>query len=324
LSVATLLPEPTELAGFKWLTANDLPEARKDALLTAIRGIPRPPSSMQKLLSPDFVARASSSELSELVMGEPLIAAKVLSTVNSPMYGLHKPVGSIGQSVTFLGMTTVRSICMQYMLAEAFKPKLAESQRCFDALWKASAVASELCVRVCKALNLPEQGSLTTQVVLSFVGQLATASLLPAGGLQQWLQCDRLARARLEQELLGMNACEIGCLLMKSWELPDGLVNDIGDIGRQLVTPFATTQPQRAPRIALGYLCARLGERLTLGQLESLADYDPQQDLGTDTHHLRNSLAHPSLARMGQALASPELVASVHQLLGKPEIALAA
>lgn len=310
-------PVPEALAAFNWLSEKDLDPARRDALLAAVRGIPRPPRSMQKLLSPDFVARASSAELSELVMGEPLIAAKVLSTVNSPAYGLQRPVASIGQSVTFLGMNTVRSICMQYMLAEAFKPKLAEAQRCFDAIWRSSSIASELCVRLGKALNLPDQGSLSTQVVLSFVGQLATASLIPAAGLEKWLQCDRLERAQLEQDLLGLNACEIGCLLMKSWELPEDLVNEVGGLGRQLVTPFRTAEPQLAPRFALGYLCARLGERLALGQLDSLEGYDPKLDIAADTHHLRASLNHPALAKLDQALASPELHASVDQMLGK-------
>jgi HD-like signal output (HDOD) protein len=317
LPPAPVVPVPEVLAGFRWLTEKDLDPARRDSLLAAVRGIPRPPRSMQKLLSPDFVARAGSAELSELVMGEPLIAAKVLSTVNAPFYGLHKPVSSIGQSVTFLGMNSVRGICLQYMLAEAFKPKLAEAQRSFDAIWRSSAIASELCVRLGKALNLPEQGSLSTQVVLSFVGQLATASLIPATGLEKWLQCDRLERAQLEQELLGLNACEIGCLLMKSWELPEELVNEVGGVGRQLVTPFMTTEPQRAPRFALGYLCARLGERLALGQLDSLEGYDPREETGIDTHHLRNSLNHPALARLDQALASPELHASVDQMLGR-------
>ncbi len=317
IPTAPVVPVPDALAGFRWLTANDLDPARRDALLAAVKGIPRPPRSMQKLLSPDFVARAGSAELSELVMGEPLIAAKVLSTVNSPFYGLHKPVTGIGQSVTFLGMNSVRGICLQYMLAEAFKPKLAEAQRCFDTIWRSSAIASELCVRLGKAMNLPEQGNLSTQVVLSFVGQLATASLIPAAGLEKWLQCDRLERARLEQELLGLSACEIGGLLMKSWELPEDLVNEVGGVGRQLVTPFITTDPQLAPRFALGYLSARLGERLALGQLDSLEGYDPRQDSGVDTHHLRASLNHPALTRLDQALASPELQASVDQMLGK-------
>ena len=314
-------PMPAELAGFRWLREQDMDPARRETLLTAFRGIPRPPRSMQKLLSPDFVARAGSAELSELVMGEPLIAAKVLSTVNSPMYGLRTPVTNIGHAVTFLGMNTVRSICLQYMLAEAFKPKLAEAQRCFDAIWHASAIASELCVRLCKALNLPDQGSLSTQVVLSFVGQLAAASLIPASGLEQWLQRNRLGRAKVEQELLGLNASEIGGLLMKSWELPEGLVDEVGGVGRQLVTPFMVTDRARAPRFALGYLCARLGERFALGELDSLDGYDLRLDIAADTHHLRASLAHPALARLDQALAAPELQAALDQMLGKTAVA---
>lgn len=310
-------PLPTELAGFRWLREQDIDPARRDALLTAFRGIPRPPRSMQKLLSPDFVAKAGSAELSELVMGEPLIAAKVLSTVNSPMYGLRTPVTNIGHAVTFLGMNTVRSICLQYMLAEAFKPKLAEAQRCFDAIWQASALASELCVRVGKALSLPDVGNLSTQVVLSFVGQLAAASLIPATRLEQWHHQDRLQRARTEQELLGLNASEIGSLLMKSWELPESLIDEVCGLGRQLVTPFMVTDRARAPRFALGYLCARLGERFALGELDSLEGYDPSLDISADTHHLRSSLAHPDLARLDQALSAPELQAALDQMLGR-------
>ena len=315
---APAAPLPAELSGFRWLTEQELDPARRDALLAAVRGIPRPPRSMQQLLSPEFVAKAGSADLAELVTGEPLIAAKVLGTVNGPFYGLHKPVTSIGQSVTFLGINTVRSICLQYMLADAFKPKLAEAQRCFDTIWRSSSIASELCVRLGKSLNLPNQGSLSTKVVLSFVGQLATASLIPAAGLEKWLRCDRLERAQLEQELLGLNACEIGGLLMKSWELPADLVNEVGDVGRQLISPYMTTDPVRAPRLALGYLCARLGERLALGQLVTLEGYDLKQDAGVDTFHMRAALAHPSLARLEQALASPEVLSAVQQMMGKP------
>lgn len=315
--MAPVEPPPAELTEFQWIYEKDLAPERRQALLASVRGIPRPPQSMQKLLSPDFVARASSAELSELVMGEPLIAAKVLSTVNSPVYGLKKAISNIGQSVTFLGMNTVRSLCMQYMLADAFKPKLAEAQRSFDAIWKASAIASELCVRLGKALNLPDQGSLSTKVVLSFVGQLAAASLLPASNLEKWLKLDRLSRASLEQEALGLNATEIGCLLMKSWELPDSLVDDVGSVGRQLVTPYITSDPECAPRVALAYLCARLGERFATGDMDSLEGYDPKLDIAADTYHLRAALAHPALAKLEQALDAPDLLAAMDQMLGK-------
>lgn len=310
-------PQPVELAGFTWIAEGELEPGRRDTLLAAIRGIPRPPRSMQQLLSPEFLAKASSADLSELIMSEPLIAAKVLSTVNSPMYGLQKPVTSIGQGVTFLGINTVRSICMQYLLAEAFKPKLAEAQEAFDRLWKASAIASELAVRLGKALQLPDQGPLATQVVLGFVGQLATASLIPAAGLGQWLSRDRLLRAGLEQDLLGLNASEIGAVLMKSWDLPESLVADVADSGRLLVTPPHTLATDRLPRLALAYLCARLGERLALRQMNVLDGYQPAADTAADMYHLRAALAHPALARLDEALQAPELLAAVRLMLSR-------
>lgn len=307
-------PLPPELADFQWRPEAVLDTERRTTLVAAVRGIPRPPRSMQQLLSPEFVARASSLELSELVMGEPLIAAKVLATVNAPFYGLQQPVTNIGQAVTFLGINSVRNICLQYMLAEAFKPTLAEAQKAFDAIWKASAIASELAVRLGKALNLPDQSAIATQVVLGFVGQLATASLLPAAGLPAWLSRDRLERARLEQELLGLNAVEIGGLLMKTWELPNSLIHDVSDMGRLLVTPPFAIQPDRLPRVALGYLCLHLGERLAQGKVS--ADQLSVEN-AVDTHHLRGCLTHPLLARLPAALESLEVQTAVRQMLGQ-------
>lgn len=310
-------PLPAELQGFAWMTEAELDSGRRDTLLATVRGIPRPPRSMQQLLSPEFLANASSADLSELVMAEPLIAAKVLATVNSPVYGLQKPVTHIGQAVTFLGINTVRSICLQYMLAEAFKPKLAEAQQAFDRIWRASAIASELAVRLGKALQLPQQGALATQVVLGFVGQLATASLIPPAGLAPWLARNRLERARLEQELLGLSASEIGAVLMQSWDLPASLVADVADSGRLLVTPPHTVDPERLPGLAMAYLCTRLGERLALRQLDVLDGYDPAADEAPDMHHLRAALAHPALTRVGEALQAPELLAAVRLLLSR-------
>lgn len=318
MPIAPSEPLPAELGGFVWRDESRLDASRRDALMAAIRGIPRPPSSLQQLLSPEFIAKAGSAELSDLVMTEPLIAAKVLSTVNAPFYGLHKPVGNIGQAVTFLGINSVRGICLQYMLAEAFKPTLAEAQKTFDAIWKASAIAAELAVRLGKTLNLPDQGVLSTQVVLGFVGQLATASLIPAAGLSRWVACNRLERSRVEQDLLGLSAGEIGRLLMNTWALPQDLIADVADTGRLLVTPVGEIPTSRIPRLAVAYLCGLLGERLAGQQLASLDGYDLASDPSVDTHHLRACLGHPALARLPAALQAPELHKAIQQMTGQP------
>ncbi|WP_066268169.1 HDOD domain-containing protein [Hydrogenophaga palleronii] len=315
-------PLPGALASFQWRTQDQLDADKREALLGAIHKLPNPPQTLQQLLEPDLMARASATELHALIAGEPWIAVKVLASVNSPLYGLQTPVRDLAQAVNFLGLQSVRQICLQHLLATSFPARLPRVQRTLDALWRACTIASELAARLDKALHRSAQGPLSTQVVLSFVGQLATASVIPQPGLAGWLERDRLGRARLEQELLGLNASEIGHLLMQRWALPAPLLAEVREAGRVLV---ASPPPAQAgggggdglPRQTLTYLCARLGERLALGQLASLEGYRPADDDSVDMHHLRASLSPLALARLGELLQTPALRHTVQQLTGR-------
>jgi HD-like signal output (HDOD) protein len=305
---------PPTLAALRVVGVDELDSERKLAIVAALRNVPRPPPALQKLISRDFVAKATSSELSQLVMAEPLISAKVLATVNSPFYGLQKPVANIGQAVTFLGFNTVRGIGLQYMLNDSFKASSAEVNRVFDGIWAASAMASELCAKLAQKLDLPEQGALVTHLVLSFVGQLATVSLLPAHAAVATAKLGLLGRVQQEQEHLGLASAEIGSLLMQEWTLPPSIVQDVHDIAAILVTPAAALDAQRGPRLALCYLCARLGERLALGTLSELSTFDPLTEPDPDFFHLQSYLAAPALARLMEHLHAPELQLAVAQM----------
>lgn len=307
---------PGTLNAFTWMHESELPEAERNELMEAVGGMPCPPPSLRQLLAPDFFERVGPAELAELLRGEPLIAAKVLATVNAAFYGLSEPVNNIERAVAFLGMETVRNVCVQYLMAQAFKPELTASQHSFDSIWRASSIASELALRLGKALGLPDYGSLATKVVLAFVGHLATAALLPRDVVAQWLVCSRVERARMEQEEIGLSAGEIGPLVLRLWGLPEALIQDISDSSQVLVMPASHFDPQSVPHLALMYLCVGLGERLALGDMFALAGYDLTQDQADEHYHLRSYLQHPDLARLNEVLGSPELVDVVQQMRG--------
>jgi HD-like signal output (HDOD) protein len=322
-------PTPPELAALTWRREADLTTSERSALVVAMADITRPPGPLLQLLSPDFIASASAEELSDLIMAEPLVAARLLGQVNSPLYGLRHPVTDIGQAVALLGMTTVRSICVQYMLAQSFQPASPSRQRVLDTLWRSSAIASELSVYLGRALNLPDRGTLPTRAVLGFVGPVATASLLSPEELSQCLALPREQRALCEQTLLGLSSGEIGGLLMASWDLPKPLIDEVCGAARLLGQPADNADPATAPRLALSYLCAHLAERLTSGQLTSLAGHDFMQEPMADTHylrrylnqsslHLRSYLGHPAAARLQAALQAPELLAAVQRMRAPP------
>lgn len=305
---------PPALAAFKLVHADGLDVERKQALVAQLRHIPLPPPSLQQLVSPEFVNKATSAELSVLVMGDPLMAAKVLATVNSPFFGLQKPVGSIGQAITYLGFTSVRSIGLRYLLNNTFKAGNPELNRVFDTLWASSALASELCLKLAQKLDLPDQGALATHMVLSFIGQLATCSLMPADLAVATAKLAWFERVQGEQAQLGLASDEIGSLLMQAWGLPPSIIDEVRDIDLVLVTPPEAMEAQRGARLALCYLCARLGERLALGTLRDLAALDLNDEQDLDLFHLRSYLKAPALARLNEFLLAPDMRATVAQM----------
>lgn len=316
-SPAALLP-PEALGAFQWLAHESLAPDRRQALVTAVRRIPRPSAALHQLLSPQFLDRASSNELSDLITGEARIAAKVLATVNAPYYGLKRPVAGIGQAVTFLGLNTVRSICMQSLLDDSFKPTDAGLKQAYSQIWHASALASELCTRLAGKLGLPDSGALVAQVLLSFLGHLATATLLtaqdaeatPVGG-------SLLDRTRDAQARLGLGPSEIGALLLQEWGLPAAIVDDVRAIDRLLVTAAGDRPAASSHRLAVAHLCARLGEHMAAGgpvTPGSLAGLAAGQTMAEDGFHLRTHLAAPVLARLPEHLKAADLARALQAL----------
>jgi HD-like signal output (HDOD) protein len=302
---------PTALKDFQLIQHTELDAARKQALVAELRNMPRPPTSLHQLISLKFVTEATSAELSHLVMGEPLIAAKVLANVNAGFYGLPRKVTSIGQAVTLLGFNTVRSIGLQYMLNNALKADNPALDRIFRTIWASRALASELCSKLAKKLDLPDQGALVSHMVLYFIGHLATYSLMPAHAEAFEVQPDLLERTQSQQTELGVGASEIGCLLMQEWGLPSSIIDDVRDIDHILLTPLGSWDNRRSTRLALCYLCARLGERLAQGTLSDLATFDITAEDDLDLFHLRAYLQAPVLSGLMEHLHAPELAQSM-------------
>ncbi|KTT18134.1 HDOD domain-containing protein [Pseudacidovorax intermedius] len=302
-AAVTLVPPvvgglPETLASFQLAPAETLLEEQARRLGTVLREIPPPPRALRQLVSPDFVASAGAADLADLVMGEPLVAAKVMAAVNSPLYGVRQPVTSISQAITFLGMTVVRNICLRHMMGISFNVNSAYGRRALDTLDASGGLAGALCLRLAPRLPVDDPSGLATQVVISFIGHLAAitfqhASRAPDDAVAPGALLPRL---RLQQAHWGVSAGAIGQLLMREWKLPPGLAQDAWALESVLVTPVEAVPPRRAPALALGYVCARLGERLACGQPLGPQELDQAFASDPDFHHVRAYLDLPALA----------------------------
>lgn len=307
-------PAPPPPPALQLRVAEVLEPARTEQLLEALRKLPRPPRALQQLMAPQFVQTATSAELAGIVMGEPSVAARVVATANSPMYALHQPVTSVGQAITFLGLSSVRQMCLQHMLADCFQPKDAAQQREFDVLWRASSIAGELCQQLAQRLRLPEPASLVTLLVLSFLGRQAGAALLDVAEVKGM---DTYQRALHEQEVLGLASHELGHLLMRAWEVPLELADDARTLSALHFDAGRFVPPDRETALVLGSLCAMLGERIARDQIGA-ALYDPVHDTRPDMAALRPRLSRPPLNTLGAEFSSQALVRVLSRLMNTP------
>ncbi|WP_017760195.1 hypothetical protein, partial [Pseudacidovorax intermedius] len=171
-------------------------------------------------------------------------------------------------------------------------------RRVLDTLDASGGLAGALCLRLAPRLQLEDPGALATGVVISFVGHLAATTFQHASRAPDDAVAPGalLPRLRLQQAHWGVSASALGQLLMREWKLPAHLAADAWALESVLVTPLEAVPPARAPALALGYLCARIGERLACGQFLGPQELDAVFDSDPDFHHVRSYLGLPALA----------------------------
>jgi HD-like signal output (HDOD) protein len=307
---------PPELQAFRRVEGFELSVEAQRALVDRLVRIPRPSDSAQKLLSVEFLEQATAEVLAEHILAEPHVAARVLATVNSPFYGMPKPVTSVQQAILLLGLDTVRSIAVQCLMSEALRPSDERLKPVFDRWWHASALAGQLCLKLGQRTGVPDPGSMVTLAVLSFLGHMAALSLLPPEQTLENASLGFLERTRREQQALGLCAGELGCLLMNEWHMPPTIVEDVRAIDRVLTTPPKQLDPQRGLRMAMSYYCARLAEKLASGEWVDLQAAAPEMLEGPEFFHLQTHfMIHPRMTQLAHDFRDPRFVAEVADMV---------
>jgi HD-like signal output (HDOD) protein len=307
-------PIPRTLREFSFIRQTELEPQKISTLKAKLRTIPRPPAALHKLVSADFLSSATSSELSEIVLGEPELAVKVLAVANSPLYGLQQLVGNLDQAVKFLGVNTVRGVCLKFMLNGSIPEGSPEIKKVYEQLWNESALACELCFKLAQLLKLEEPGTFVTQIVLVCLGRQATYSLMEPADVLGIASQGILQRSVVEQQKLGLASAEIGALLMEEWALPNNLINIVKEIDATLVAPIGDTSTSRRTRNALCYLCCRVAEELASGALTDLGTFDLASQDSDEYFHLHAYLELPSLAGVADWMRSPAVTLSVNRM----------
>jgi HD-like signal output (HDOD) protein len=175
----------------------------------------------QVIDDPDFTVQ----QVAEAISHDPALTTRVLRLVNSPYFGLVKPIDTIPRAVSLLGTQQIHDLALATSVAHSFSgidPKLHDLNSFWDGSVYCALVAKQLAT-LCR-LEQPER--LFVAGLLSDLGHLILYQSIP----QESLHAEQLAReqsrplAEVEREVLGLDYARVGATLMRQWQLPDTLI----------------------------------------------------------------------------------------------------
>jgi HD-like signal output (HDOD) protein len=192
---------------------------------------------------------APVSDMAALIESDMALAAAVVRTVNSAMFGLLRRIDTVGEAVRYLGTREVAAITFETALRAAFSPTPA-----MEALWQHAGRAGLLMGRSARALGLDGLHAHTAGL-FARSGQAIllahAADRYPA--LLAGLGHDREALVAAEIEAFGISHTAYGSALCAAW----GLASDVVHYVRE----------QARPAESWGHLDRPLRRLLALGAL---------------------------------------------------------
>lgn len=215
--------------------------------------LPAHPQTLVQLSNLISKPDANLADISALIEADLSLAAAVMHTVCSPLYGLKGRVQSVQQAVTYLGMREISAIAYESGLRDTF-PQVPQ----LLAMWERSRLRGVLMGRIAQALSM-EAWSAHTAGLFEECGKAVLyqhASDRYPALLQS--AADDSALVELERQAFETDHAEVGARLCESWGLPAGTVNCV----RHHVTLHAT---HRLPQVSHRYVCvlSALADTLT-------------------------------------------------------------
>ncbi|ACS78563.1 HDOD domain-containing protein [Maridesulfovibrio salexigens] len=201
---------------------------------------------------------AGSENLADIISKDSGLSAKLISLVNSPLYGFDLPVESLSRAVSLVGTDGVCQLALSVSVMEAFKGEHNVGFSMAD-FWKHSLACAVFCRILAQQVPGISQDKCFVVGMLHDIGQLIM--------LQQYsekidlafqLRMSRsISYCKAESMIFGFDHCELAGKLFELWNIPPsitaGVVGHHGVRSGELCIESAICSVADAMAVALQY-----------------------------------------------------------------------
>lgn len=192
------------------------------ARIDKIENLPTIPPILRKILAIIEDPKVSLQKISDFVSSDPILTARILKMVNSPVYGFPGKISSVNHAMVILGLNAVKGLLLGVSVFEIMKKNMV-------GLWEHS-LSSAIFARIIatkKEMDSPEEISIGG--LLHDIGKVI---MIIAFKEEYKAILDSVANREaylfeLEREIFGITHAEIGGIVAKKWNFPLKLVEPI-------------------------------------------------------------------------------------------------
>ena len=207
-----------------------VPIGRLRPLLSRLRELPSLPTLYQQVVAELNSPNGSLQFAAKLVAKDPVMAAKTLQLVNSPLFGLAQPMVNAEEAVLYLGIERTKALILLAGVFSKFdKTKCPGFQP--ELLWLHSMGVGNIARTIVRAEKRDAKTAdlAFTAGLLHDIGALLLAANLPREYSTVLAQKARrgLLLHQVEREAFGATHADLGAYLLGLWNLPVGIVRAV-------------------------------------------------------------------------------------------------
>jgi HD-like signal output (HDOD) protein/predicted Ser/Thr protein kinase len=264
------------------------------ALLDPSR-LPTPPAVALQVIQAASRPNCRPAEITALLSRDPVLCAKILRAVNSCLYGLTKPVGSLERAIVILGLNPLRSLALGLSLPATQTGMLADDG--MRSYWLSSVSGAILAREVATRIKHPFPDDDLVAGLLRDIGMILMQRTYPEAWqaiAAQHARCLPSQVADLEEKTFGVNHADVTAELLRGWNMPEDTVEPIRFHHRS--ARLTGANPLRSERAELLYFV----ECLT--QLDNIAQNAAALDQFMTLARDRFGMSQPALVSFLQAV----------------------
>ncbi len=219
-----------------------LPSELERELGIAVERMPAFPKSVQKILELTRNINCMPRDLVGVVEKDPVMTVKILKVINSAYYGLPHKITSVGQSVVYLGINTVKNLALGFA-AVGILPRMNTAgfdiQRYLLHSLIVASIARQLAIQGAKGEVDP--GDAYIAGLLHDFGKAVFAQFMPDEFRDAMARSHRenIPLHEAERAAIGADHALVGAMLARRWQFPDTMIDCIRDHHNPAAKPSA-------------------------------------------------------------------------------------